>query len=85
MHPSEQMDERHGERRGLDMAEKVFILGLLGLIAAPALKRWFKASRTHSRPIPGHAESSIDKTIADSYPASDPPASRQFDIPVNRQ
>jgi hypothetical protein len=26
-----------------------------------------------------------DKTLKDSFPASDPPASQFFDIPVNRQ
>jgi len=26
-----------------------------------------------------------DKTLKDTYPASDPPASQYFDIPVNRQ
>jgi hypothetical protein len=30
-------------------------------------------------------ESVADKTLKDSFPASDPPASQYFDIPVNRQ
>ena len=27
----------------------------------------------------------IDKSLKDTYPASDPPASHYFDIPANRQ
>jgi hypothetical protein len=33
----------------------------------------------------GRVESVHDKTLKDSFPASDPPASQFFDIPVNRQ
>ena len=30
-------------------------------------------------------DATLDKTLKDSFPASDPPASQFFDIPVNRQ
>jgi hypothetical protein len=30
-------------------------------------------------------EATRDKTLKDSFPASDPPASNYFDIPTNRQ
>jgi hypothetical protein len=32
-----------------------------------------------------HVEKIRDKTLKDSFPASDPPASQYFDIPINRQ
>jgi hypothetical protein len=33
----------------------------------------------------GHVDAVHDKTLKGSFPASDPPASQYFDIPVNRQ
>jgi hypothetical protein len=33
----------------------------------------------------GRVEAVRDKTLKDSFPASDPPASQYFEIPVNRQ
>jgi hypothetical protein len=75
------IDEGEG-RRGFDLAEKVLILGVLALIATPVLKRWF---RRHSELQQARMrEPLIDKSLDDTYPASDPPASQFFDIPSNR-
>jgi hypothetical protein len=67
----------------LDLAEKVALLGALGLILSPAFKgissRWKK-----KRPV-ALKENAVDDSIKDTFPASDPPASRYFDIPVNRR
>ena len=40
-------DEGEG-RRGFDLAEKVFVLGVLALVAAPVLKRWFRRYQEYS-------------------------------------
>lgn len=68
-------------------AQKAALGGALALVAAPAihlvaanLRRW----RT-DRPVKAKSEAAIDKTLKDTFPASDPPASRYFDIPANRQ
>ena len=37
-------DEGEG-RRGFDLAEKVFVLGVLALVAAPVIKRWVNRYR----------------------------------------
>ena len=67
----------------LDLVEKVALLGALGLILSPAFKgissRWQK-----KRPV-ALKENAVDDSIKDTFPASDPPASRYFDIPVNRR
>lgn len=59
------------------------IAGAVALIAVPAIRklgrRW---TITHPR---AQKEPAIDKSLQDTYPASDPPASRYFDIPVNRR
>ena len=59
------------------------VAGAVALIALPAIRklnrRW---SITHPQ---AQKEPAIDKSLQDTYPASDPPASRYFDIPVNRR
>jgi hypothetical protein len=66
-----------------DLLETVALLGAAVLIAAPACRgiarRWrLKNPRARSEPA-------IDEQLQDTYPASDPPASRYFDIPKNRR
>ena len=63
--------------------ETVALLSAVALIATPACRgiarRWrLKHPRAKS-------ERAIDNQLQDTYPASDPPASRYFDIPVNRR
>ena len=67
----------------LDLVENVALLGALGLIMMPALRgigsRWRMKRPTALR------EPAVDESINDTFPASDPPASRYFDIPANRR
>jgi hypothetical protein len=70
-------------RTSFDVLHTVALLSAVVLIAAPAYRgiarRWrLKHPRAKSEPA-------IDKQLKDTYPASDPPASRYFDIPVNRR
>lgn len=79
------MDEYEDDDRPRSggLAETVVLLGALGLIALPAInsiaRRW-RVRHPHAK-----SEPAIDKSIKDTFPASDPPASRYFDIPVNRR
>jgi hypothetical protein len=77
------IDEIPSARRGLDGLQTLALLGAIALIAAPALKsvsrRW---RQRHPQAV---TEPAIDKSLKDTYPASDPPASRYFDIPENRK
>ena len=70
-------------RSSFDVLETVALLSAAVLIAAPACRgiarRW---RRKHPM---ARTERAIDKQLKDTYPASDPPASRYFDIPVNRR
>ena len=76
-------DEAPRTRRGLDGLQTLALLGALALIAAPAYKSISRRWRLrHPQAL---SEPSIDKTLKDTYPASDPPASRYFDIPENRK
>jgi len=70
-------------RSTFSVLETVVLLSAVALIATPACRgiarRWrLKHPRAKSEPA-------IDKQLNDTYPASDPPASRYFDIPVNRR
>ena len=62
------------------------IVGVAGIAAAAigflarGIYRPVQSSKSH-----GQVEATRDKTLKDSFPASDPPASQYFDIPVNRQ
>ena len=70
-------------RSTFDVLETVALLSAVVLIAAPAYKGI--ARRWRLRHPLARSEPAIDKQLKDSYPASDPPASRYFDIPVNRR
>ena len=78
--PSSRTDAR---RTTFAVLETVALLSAAILIATPAYRgiarRWrLKHPRAKSEPA-------IDTQLKDTYPASDPPASRYFDIPVNRR
>ncbi len=78
--PSPRTQER---RSTFDVLETVALLSAVLLIAAPAYKGI--ARRWRLRHPLAQSELAIDKQLKDTYPASDPPASRYFDIPVNRR
>ncbi len=70
-------------RSALDTVESLVLIGALALIAAPAIKGIARRYRVHHP----HAalDSEVDKSLKDTYTASDPPAQRYVDIPVNRR
>jgi hypothetical protein len=67
----------------LDTLEKFALIGAIALIAWPALQKI--SAKWRVRHPQASSEPAIDKSLRDTYPASDPPASRYFDIPVNRR
>ncbi|MET0496865.1 MAG: hypothetical protein ABW106_01205 [Steroidobacteraceae bacterium] len=71
------------DRHRFDLVETVFLFGAIALIASPAIKGVLRRWRV-KHPVAG-MERAIDKSLNDTYPASDPPASRYFDIPENRR
>lgn len=79
------MDDYEPEypRHRFDLIETAFLCGAIALIASPAIKGVLRHWRVKN-PIAG-LEPAIDKSLKDSFPASDPPASRYFDIPENRR
>jgi hypothetical protein len=59
------------------------LAGAIVMIAAPVIRKMSRRwTITHPE---AQKEPAIDKSLKDTYPASDPPASRYFDIPVNRR
>jgi hypothetical protein len=68
--------------RNLGGMRTVALLGAIALIATPALMSF--ARRWRAKQDAAQREPAIDKTLTDTFPASDPPASRYFDIPENR-
>jgi hypothetical protein len=77
------MDMEPQERGGLGGLQALALLGAIALIAAPVIKSL--SQRRRVRQQAEASEPAIDKTLKDTYPASDPPASRYFDIPENRK
>lgn len=70
-------------RSGVKLLGALALAGAVALIAVPAIKRLSRRwTITHPQ---AQKEPAIDKSLQDTYPASDPPASRYFDIPVNRR
>jgi hypothetical protein len=70
-------------RSALDTVESVLLLGALALIATPAIKGI--ARRYRVRHPAAACEPQVDESLKDTYPASDPPAQRYVDIPINRR
>jgi hypothetical protein len=70
-------------RRGLDSIQVIALVGAVTLIALPAIQAFTRKWRSnHPEAL---TEPAIDKQLKDTYPASDPPSSRYFDIPENRR
>lgn len=73
---------QHPPRPALDKLETAAMLGALVLITMPAWRGIFRRWRLHH---PRAAtEPMIDESLKNTYPASDPPATRSFAIPRNR-
>ncbi len=70
-------------RDGLDLLQAVAVIGALGLIAMPAIQGI--ARRWRIRHPLAASEEAIDESLEETYPASDPPATRYVDIPENRR
>jgi hypothetical protein len=71
-----------GRRRGPDLFG-LAIVGVTALIAWPAIKGIARQWRIR-HPLASR-DSAIDESLKDTFPASDPPASRYVDIPGNRR
>jgi hypothetical protein len=68
---------------GTDLAETLALLGALALIATPAVRGISRRWRVR-HPL-AMQESAIDESLKETFPASDPPATRYVDIPANRK
>ena len=69
--------------RLLGALETVALVGAAVLITMPA---WKGISRRWRLRHPRAAtEAMIDEALEETFPASDPPATRSFEIPVNRR
>jgi hypothetical protein len=70
-------------RSAYDTVETILLLGALTLIALPAVKGIARRYRIRN-PVAA-CEEQVDESLKDTFPASDPPAARYVDIPVNRR
>ena len=67
----------------LNATQKVLLAGAVALAAQPVIRMLsHKLRRVRDEQM---LEKSVDKTLKDTFPASDPPASHYYDIPVNRR
>jgi hypothetical protein len=71
---------RFDGRRALETAA---LLGAAALVAWPAARNIVR--RWRLRHPKAECEPAIDKSLKDTFPASDPPAQRYVDIPINRR
>ena len=67
----------------LDALETLALIGALGQNVSPAVKG--VAYRWRTRNPSARSESAVDESLEETFPASDPPASRYVDIPENRR
>ena len=63
--------------------QTIALVGAIALIATPVIRSLLE--RRRSSQFAAIEEPAVDKTLKDTFPASDPPASRYFDIPENRR
>lgn len=70
-------------RSFFDAVESIVLLGALALIATPAIKGIARRYRVR-HPVAAD-EDQVDESLKETYPASDPPATRYMDIPSNRR
>ena len=76
-------DDGRRRRSALDTVKSVLLLGALALIAMPAIKGIARRYRVQHPTAADELE--VDKSLKDTFPASDPPAHRYVDIPINRR
>jgi hypothetical protein len=69
--------------RDSSLLETLLLVGALGLIVTPAIKGI--ARRWRVRHPAASSEAAIDESLEETFPASDPPASRFFDVPENNR
>jgi hypothetical protein len=63
--------------------EAILLVGAAALLAAPVARGIYRRWRVrHPR---AKKENAIDDQLMDTFPASDPPAQRYVDIPINRR
>jgi hypothetical protein len=80
----DESDEYAPRRRSAyDVVESILLLGALALIAMPAIKGISRRYRIRN-PVAAN-EQMVDESLKETFPASDAPASRYVDIPVNRR
>jgi hypothetical protein len=77
------LNTQSGGLRARRALETAALLGAAVLVAWPAAKGI--ARRWRVRHPKAECEPAIDKSLKDTYPASDPPAQRYVDIPINRR
>jgi hypothetical protein len=65
------------------LAETLALLGATALIAWPACRGIARRWRVRN-PL-AQRDSAIDDSLKETFPASDPPATRYVDIPQNRR
>ncbi len=75
-----EFDQAHS---GPGLAQKMLLVSAIGLLAWPAAKGIYRRWRVNN-PV-ATQEPEIDTALQQTFPASDPPASRYVDIPENRR
>ena len=70
-------------RSGAGTFTKLLLVGAIGALAYPAAKDIYR--RWRIKHPAAKSEPEIDTALQQTYPASDPPASRYVDIPENRR
>ncbi|MGH8178851.1 MAG: hypothetical protein ACREV5_21540 [Steroidobacter sp.] len=81
MHSTQFIEDR-SHRRAIAV-ERAVLIGAAVLISLPAVRGIARRWRVHHPKA--ECEPAIDEALKDTYPASDPPAQRYVDIPVNRR
>jgi hypothetical protein len=74
---------RRRRSAAFDALETLALVGALGLIVSPALKGIVYRWRVRN-PLAA-SDASVDESLDETFPASDPPAGRYVDIPENRK
>jgi hypothetical protein len=76
-------EPRRRSRSVLGTVESILLLGVMALIATPAIRGIARRYRIR-HPIAAD-DAHVDESLEETFPASDPPSSRYVDIPSNRR